>query len=639
MQGAQSRFIMLKSVILFAVLFYGTLALCAPAVDLSEMPDRLPDMVAGQTVLLDVSSVKAKGGLESVRWKLKPSLASRRYELSLVGETRFERDWRHWYFKAPSLDKDTLLTLDFTAIARAKNKQGKKYRAKKSISVLVKAGTGKVSAVVEADVSTKGITLSAKASSSGNGNIVQYIWRQTEGPLLAIDPHAETLSFAIPSFEHNDIGVFTSDLSPDLPIPSPKNVAIPKGIQNHVDITYTGAFRVDADAGEEGSTHFGPSVIGVNPENTSIFVAGTKGSVAEMKIPAQFGLNDKSADLPFAEVLQNYFKVQDKTTVGQLDNYVINGLLIYKDSLIITCEHTYDTKGRPWNIQHASNAYDLANSDYKGFLQLEGKSRAAGFMSEIPKDMRHALKGEYLAGWGSNFSIDNRYSLGPSLFSFNPQDIVDANISVNPRIPTRMHMAYSIANLISKGANAKSTLPNDPIWGLLASAHFGFIVPNTRKYIVFGRHAGLEGGVGYKISQVDGGNTNGGERTYLPDDTYPYFWIFDVDDILRAKNEYDPQPISYGKFMLPYLINEQSFIRGGSWNANSNTLYLSVSNAVDEKYAKAPVILAFEVKAKNEASDYPSIPRRLSFDLTVIDNMGYTDTRSISVDVPEHIRH
>jgi hypothetical protein len=603
-------------------------------IDLSNMPDRLPDMKAGQRIELDISSITAEGGLQSVRWDLNPRLASRKYELGLSGKRKQDRDWRNWYFKAPALEHDKLLTFDFVAIANTKNKKGQHHRASKKIEVFVKAGTGKVKASIQSQTSAAvgdNLSLDAIASISENGKIAEYIWTQTEGPLQSFDIHSPVLHLKMPSFENENIGVFANDLQAGLPVSSPTNVIIPNGIKNHFNFKYKGAFRVDASAGEVGNISFSPSIIAVNPENTSIFISGTRSTVAEMKIPKQFGFSHDTSKLPVARIQQDFFQIKDKVTQGKLEKYTMNGMLVYQDSLIVTCEHSYDTKGRPWNIQFASDAYDLVNSDYKGFLQLEGRSRAAGFMSEIPRKLQNEFGGSFMAGWASNHSIDNRYSIGPSLYAFDPQDIVDANIDINPVIPTHMHLSYSLAHMISGGANEKSTEPNDPIWGLLASAHFGFIVPNTRKYIVFGRHAGLEGGVGYKISQVDGGAENGGERNYIPGDSYPYFWIFDIDEILNANAEYEPQPISYGKFMVPYLIDEQSYIKGGSWNSLTNTLYLSISNAMQGKKVKAPVILAFEVAPKSPQSESPSIPKRLGFSLRVKDEMGYSDATSINI--------
>jgi hypothetical protein len=596
-------------------------------VDLTNMPDQLPDMLAGQTIELDVSGVLAKGGLKSVRWDLNPRVASRRFKLSLI-----DKDWRYWYFTAPAYPEDKLLTFDFIGIANEKNENGKRHQAKKKITVFVKAGKGDVIADVEDQADLRvgdSVSIDASGSTSGNGEIVSYIWTQKEGPMLAIDINSPTIRFNMPSFDHADIGTYTNDLKPYLPFSSPQNVVIPNGIKNHFDFKFKGAFSVHGDAGDVGNISFSPSVIGINPENTSIFVAGTRGTVAEMKIPEVLGFAENSAELPIAKVIQDFFKIQDKVTVGELKKYTMNGLLIYKNSLIATVENAYDTKGTPWTIQYASNAYDLANSHYKGFLQLEGKNRAAGFMSEIPDDMKPELGGPFMSGWGSNNSIDNRYSLGPSLYSFNAQDIMNSDVTSSSIIPTKLHLAYSIRNLISEGANG--AISRDPIWSKVARAHFGFIVPNTRKYIVFGSQGGLEGGVGYKITQEDGGTENGGPGVHLKWDTYPYFWIFDIDDILSATHEFDPSPISYGKFMVPYALNFKSFIKGGAWNNATNTLYLAVSSALQKKYTNAPIIVTFKVTAKSELSEYPKIPKRISFDLEVIDSMGYSDKKSVSV--------
>jgi hypothetical protein len=138
-----------------------------------------------------------------------------------------------------------------------------------------------------------------------------------------------------------------------------------------------------------------------------------------------------------------------------------------------------------------------------------------------------------------------------------------------------------------------------PIWGPVASARYGFIIPRTSLFMALGRHAGLHSGVGYKIIQ-DEGIQCAGPCPYSAADVYNYFWLFEVKDIANAQNPWEIQPISYGKWSHPYDNSGLNILLGAPYDNNSSTLYLSIENAAQTgNYDRPPMILAYRVKSKS----------------------------------------
>jgi hypothetical protein len=394
--------------------------------------------------------------------------------------------------------------------------------------------------------------------------------------------------------------LFEADIAKDIPQSTPTDVNIPLGIQATLDVEYLGAFRVAA--GGQSSSNYAVGTLGFNPDNNSIFVAGHAhdNAVAEFQIPDELSLNENPADVVRANVFQDYVTLLDKKTEGNQTNK-INGLLYYKGNLIVTSEIWYDGSGSNRdNLQIFSVGNVLSSSPFKGMLQLEGAARAAGYMSKVPAELVESLGGEYIVGWASNYSITSRYSQGPSMYVLEPQEVVDVTPTVSREVQSSVLMSFP-------PEEGKSLVPNgdkyleaiSPIWGPIAKAKYGFIIPGTSLFMAVGSHAGIHSGVGYKIIQ-DEGKECGGPCPYSAADVYNYFWLFNVNDIVNAKNPWDVQPISYGKWSHPYDDAGRNILLGATYDDDNGALYLSIANAAQiGDYDRPPMILAYKVKSKN----------------------------------------
>ena len=290
-----------------------------------------------------------------------------------------------------------------------------------------------------------------------------------------------------------------------------------------MDIEYLGAFKVNA-GGESGSD-WAVGTLGFNPDSNSLFMAGHAhdNAIAEFKIPSELSFDPEVANINNALVLQKYVKILGKKEVGNTTNK-INEILYLNQNLLVSSEVSYDGNGSNRdNLQVFSNAHNISSSDYKGMLQVEGAAKAAGYMFKIPTDMQDKIGSEYLIGWASHYNITSRYSQGPSLYSFKPNQAILAVPSVNRVVNTTPLMVFPLEEgkqLVEGGQSYK--LDISPIWGPVTRARYGFIIPGTNYFLAIGSHAGIHSGVGYKITQ-DSGWLCGGPCPYESADRYNYF--------------------------------------------------------------------------------------------------------------------
>ncbi len=149
--------------------------------------------------------------------------------------------------------------------------------------------------------------------------------------------------------------------------------------------------------------------------------------------------------------------------------------------------------------------------------------------------------------------------------------------------------------LIPEAANLNTDGSASEIYNGLSKSFYGFIIPGTTTFAVFGSSAGVASSIGYKITQSDG-NLCGGSCAYDADDKYNYYWLFDVNDILNASSVHAPRPYDYGKLSIPFDQNGKLSVIGGSYDPSNNTLYLSLENAGQVgTYDRPPLIIGYKI--------------------------------------------
>ncbi|MBU3005741.1 hypothetical protein [Paraglaciecola arctica] len=427
-----------------------------------------------------------------------------------------------------------------------------------------------------------GLGLSLLACGSSDGG-------STSNKLVDIPTAIETLN--------EDIQVlFEEDIAEDIRQSVPSDINLPLGLQATLDIEYLGAFRVVAEG--QSNSNYAVGTLGFNPDNNSIFMAGHAyhNAIAEFEVPSHFSFETQAANIPAAAVLQDYVQILNKKEIGNTNNK-INGILYHDQNLLVSSEVWYDASGsNADNLQVFSNALDVSSSSYKGMLQLEGKAKAAGYMFKVPNELTEQVGSEYLVGWATNYSIVSRYSQGPSLYRFDPEQAIDSVLSVNRTIDTDELMVFPFAEdkQLVEGSDLY-TLDISPIWGPTTKAKFGFIIPGTSYFLAVGQHSGLHSGIGYKITQ-NNGNLCGGPCPFDSDDVYNYFWLFDVNEMLAADEPWLVQPISYGKWSHPYDKGGARPVSGGTYDDQNNILYLSIEGAGQTgDYDRPPLIISYKL--------------------------------------------
>lgn len=433
-----------------------------------------------------------------------------------------------------------------------------------------------------------GLSLSLFACGSGGGPT-------SSNKVITTPPSPEVIA---PEVEIQVL--FEEDLAEDIRQSQPNDINLPLGLQATLDIEYLGAFRVEADG--ESTSDYAVGTLGFNPDNNSIYMAGHSrdNAIAEFEIPTSLSFELQAADIPEAAVLQSYVKVLNKKEVGNTTNK-INGMLYLDQNLLVSSEIWYDGPANNLdNLQVFANAQYISSSSYKGMLQVEGAAKAAGYMFKVPNELTEKLGAEYMIGWASNYSIRSRYSQGPSIYRFSPTDAIDAVPALDRNIEAKPLMVFPFGE--GKELNDRyidSSTFLSPLWGDLARAKYGFIIPGTTYFLAVGQHSGLHSGIGYKITQ-DNGRLCGGPCAYESKDIYNYFWIFDVNDMLEAEDPWLVSPVSYGKWSHPYDNSGARGILGGAYDDDNSILYLTLEKAGQVgTYDRAPLILSYQIKAKN----------------------------------------
>ena len=395
------------------------------------------------------------------------------------------------------------------------------------------------------------------------------------------------------------------------------------------DLQYEGAFTIPGDDYGESNANYGTGVLAFNEFNNSLFLGGfdLHGALAEFSIPTLVNSTNLS-DLNSASILQDFRSVLHDTpdfNPQSIDR--VTGIYLFNNQLIINGMEYYDA---PANNTHTtlllSDASQLATSSVTGYFSLEGNAHAAGWISAIPSVWQNLLGGTHLLGNSSKYAINGRLPMGISAFSFMANDVVTAS---STDISTTTLMDFDLTNPLYADfstyadanynrlefngssfpghtlADADIVVGQNDLWTELSQASYGFIVPGTRTYLTLGSSGGHHSGIGYKPMQSDG-NVCGGPCSYDADDSYNYYWLWDVNDLLAvkegARSAHAVRPYSYGAFAVPFQTDEYTSspefhkIVGGTYDTTSNLLYLSIyDGASSGPYDRRPVIVAYSI--------------------------------------------
>jgi hypothetical protein len=430
--------------------------------------------------------------------------------------------------------------------------------------------------------------------------------------------------------------------------PEPRIIDYP--LASISNFEYNGAFRIPNTSYGASSANYSEGVIAYNPTNRSIFLVGHEqdDAFAEFTIPELgFSTTDISS-LPNAENIQPFVqffdRVPNKTAGDKIDQ--VTGMYVNAGELIVNAAEFYD--GAANNVDTTlvvRDASNLASSRIDGFYQLDGGVHSAGWISDIPADLKQYVAGySHIVGYSSVLAINSRNSMGPTAFLLNLGEFenADSNISTVPV------QDFSLSNYLHKneldsgedweawGINVFGdrgdpdtdgdgnivTRGND-LWTEKSNGVYGFVIPGSRTYAVIGSSGGHESGIGYKITQDDG-TLCGGFCSWEAADNYNYYWLWDIKDLVEVlsgnNSSSEARPYEYGKFITPFQYNGKTgdphvnLIGGGAYDEGKNILYLTLKNAGQlGDYDRSPLILAYSI---NIIRVRPSPPTALCVNLS-----------------------
>jgi hypothetical protein len=366
------------------------------------------------------------------------------------------------------------------------------------------------------------------------------------------------------------------------------------------DMQYQGAFRLPASTFGVSDLNYSEGPISYNPVNHSLFIVGHdhQQAIAEFSIPA---LSPGALEqLNMGTNLQPFVSFLNATNCGNNQNInQIGGLKWIGGKLFVNAYEYYDADGNVTNTTLiVDNAASLATSSVRGYFDLEGGAgHTSGWISHIPSIWQGPLGGTHITGQSSGIPIISRCSVGPSAFSFRPEQI-DADCQ-NSQISTIELLDFSLANPLH--SDLSNDLGTNDLWTHLSRATFGMIIPNTRTYLTVGYSGGHSSGVCYKCTQDDGTEC-GGYCAPQANDYSQYYWLWDVNDMLAVKNgtmsPFEVRPYDYGNLVTPFESYAHQ-IGGGDFDPASGLLYLTIQRAdtAQGTYANPPVVVAYQITA------------------------------------------
>lgn len=380
---------------------------------------------------------------------------------------------------------------------------------------------------------------------------------------------------------------------------------------------YVGGFRIPADTyGESNITYSeGPIAMGAGGKSIYIVSHTYQQAIGEFSVPALVN-SLKVSDFQYAGVVQNFSRVLGRPQSGNPQNMDrIGGMAYVNGQLLVNTYIYYDGGNVGTNTTLVvKNAANLAGSGVAGYHSYSARAHAAGWLSRIPSDWQSELGGTYIAGSSSGQPIISRWSVGPSAFVFDPEKTNYSSLGPSA-VPMTKLLDYSLDNVMGVGTQTiesylnNSTLKNS-LWDHLSRATYGFVVPGTRTYMTVGFNGGMTSGVGYKITQDDG-NLCGGYCAYKAADYSNYYWLFDMNDLLKVKagqmNSYDVKPYAYGKLdRTTYANTGFNPIIGAAFDESTNRLYLSLERGDVLPYSGwAPSIVAFKLNVNVPSPPLP----------------------------------
>lgn len=380
------------------------------------------------------------------------------------------------------------------------------------------------------------------------------------------------------------------------------SAAVAEGRLSLDSLVYQGAFRIPLDSFGESRIAYANGVFTVASDGGSFFVVGHQQdqAIAEFEIPEPV-IASTVESLPFTrDPIQDFVSVFPRlVSPNEEELDYITGLFPFNDSLLVNVAHYYDAAADNRNTTVIFDDQSaLSTSNVSPFLNVDGAYRAAGWVSPIPIAWQDSLGGDLIFGNASNLPINSRGSIGPSAFV-----VESGNIKLSGgNVSSKSVLEFSLENPLHD--DLYNTSGGNKLWTELSQAFYGFIIPGSSTYAVFGHSGGHESGIGYKITQ-DNGNLCGGPCPYSAGDIYNYYWLWDANDFKKVLSgdlaPHQLMPYEYGRLDLEFDSTPgrsgTNLMLGASYDYEKGLMYFLIGKAdtLQSEYESAPIMVVYSI--------------------------------------------
>ena len=389
---------------------------------------------------------------------------------------------------------------------------------------------------------------------------------------------------------------------------------------------YLGAFRLPADPGGSGMGTLGWSMgaIAHNPADNTMFVSGKRedANVCQIAIPGTLGTATAQADiwtLPIASVLQPLANMR-RGVGADAAGSEIAGLWCDGSKLQVNMFAPYAQDASFKSLfQVVRSLSNLSGSVVDGYMDTAFRASAGGWTSRIPAEYQTPLGGKHLSGFsnsGGNRSSTKSLSMGPAAFASDFDSMLANSATLTGSVIPQLRLCDYIQSDLDDieemvptdqlyNWNGSATIGND-LWTALSEASYGFIVPGTKTYVVFGSQSmhGSGGWYGNNDWQRPAGVAAHPSFVYQgphPRDPYDcdfWYWMYNVDDLQAVRDGTllfcDIVPYEWG--LLPVAFSAAAtakFIGSGTFKDSDGTLYLTLVFWDNTQGKPVPVVVAY----------------------------------------------
>ncbi|MFN8389692.1 MAG: hypothetical protein U0136_05325 [Bdellovibrionota bacterium] len=348
------------------------------------------------------------------------------------------------------------------------------------------------------------------------------------------------------------------------------------------DLHYEGAFRLPTMSSRSPSQDSPSSAMEYNPARRSLYVVdgGSETAIAEVAIPPLSRSTLLSEMKVAAPTLQTFIETRPHLEkVGGHQSRRISGLSLLNraSGTELLVNTRVDDSGSSGNFP---TTFVLRNADNltqerttEAFTFVSHASGSLGWISAVPSEWQQALGATHIMGQ-SNVA---RMNTGPGVVAFDSTAIT-TGAQLPSSVETATLLSFDTSHPLHPDLMNRSRT-ND-LWTYVSHAAYGFIPPGTSTCVTVGNSGGHRSGVCHSCRQT----TTAVCRGYCPSDpsdSSPYFWLWDVNELLAVKagqkKAYSLRPYAHGPFPTPLPTKE---ITSGTFDPALGLLYLTTDSVV-----------------------------------------------------------